>query len=98
MRFFLMRMFPAVSLMIAALIVPGSAGAQDIDYTDLPGLRTMANTRINPQRGTEVGDVNVPSIMQQESKKKEELPEEKPEKAVLQILFDTSRSIPTNIS
>ncbi len=89
-----MRMFPAVSLMIAALIVPGSAGAQDIDYTDLPGLRTMANTRINPQRGTEVGDVNVPSIMQQESKKKEELPEEKPEKAVLQILFDTYKINP----
>ncbi len=89
-----MRLVSIVSLIIAVLGVPGSAGGQDLDYTDLPGLRTMANTRINPQRGTEVGDVNVPSIMQQGSQTKEELPEEKPEKAVLQILFDTYKVDP----
>ena len=83
-----MRILPVVSLMIAVLIVPGSAGGQNLDYSDLPGLRTMANSPVNPQRGTEVGDVNVPSITQQGTQSKDVLPEEKAEKAVLQILFD----------
>ncbi len=89
-----MRILPIISLMIAVLIVPGSAGGQNLDYTDLPGLRTMANSPINPQRGTEVGDVNVPSIMQQGTQSKDVLPEEKAEKAVLQILFDSYKIDP----
>ena len=87
--------FPLVMMcvFIHASFSPCQSLDQMIDYGNLPGLRTMANQPVNPQAGMEVGDVNVPSIIE-EAPKEKQLPAEKPAPAMLPILFDTNKVDP----
>jgi protein involved in polysaccharide export with SLBB domain len=87
--------FPLVAILVYMYAPLSSCQSFDqmIDYSNLPGLRTMANQPVNPQAGMEVGDVNVPSIIG-EAQKEKQLPSEKPAPAMLPILFDTNKVDP----
>ncbi|MDP2981959.1 MAG: SLBB domain-containing protein [Candidatus Latescibacter sp.] len=90
---FLVFLLVMMCVFINAPFSPCQSFDQMIDYSNLPGLRTMANQPVNPQAGMEVGDVNVPSIIPEE-KKEQLLPGEQPAPEALPVFFDMNKIDP----
>ncbi|MFA6473190.1 MAG: polysaccharide biosynthesis/export family protein, partial [Candidatus Latescibacterota bacterium] len=99
MSFSIKRLFVFPLVMLCALIITPfslcqSLEDQMIDYSNLPGLRTMANQPVNPEAGMEVGNVDIPSITKEEGSTKQMTSEQFLPEA-LPVFFDKNKIDPT---